>query len=153
MVSGEEVIGCGSYDFMPCDGRYDKGDYGETAIKYPRLQTVSGDGWSLLEFEPGQFLVVAVDARPGTLPSQPGDRMNSARKWGSIEDFMAERAARRSRSQASVEEAPARAQVIAFPGATVAPPNTLMALNDALSEEGQADLLAYARGRLRRDRR
>jgi len=45
--------------------------------------------------------------------------------------------------------------VIFFPGTVEHPPrapDALVAIHAAMSEEARADLLAYARGRLRRDR-
>jgi hypothetical protein len=77
--------------------------------------------------------------------------MQSTQAWGSIEGFREEREARRKRRVAVVASQPAK--VIAFPGADLRPVNPLFEIFEAMSGEARVDLLAYARGRLRRDRR
>jgi hypothetical protein len=77
--------------------------------------------------------------------------MQNAQRWGSVEGFEAEREARRQRRAAVIATQPAK--VIAFPGADLRPANPLIELYEAMSDEARVDLLAYARCRLRRDRR
>jgi hypothetical protein len=77
--------------------------------------------------------------------------MQNAQRWGSVESFEAEREARRQRRAAVIATQPAK--VIAFPGADLRPVNPLFEIFEAMSGEARVDLLAYARGRLRRDRR
>lgn len=79
--------------------------------------------------------------------------MRTVQRRGGGEALIEER---RAQLLASREHGPrTHGAVIFFPGVVEHPPRApdpLVAIHAAMSEEARADLLAYARGRLRRDR-
>ena len=68
------------------------------------------------------------------------------------DECLADECASRQRRPTSLVLAATPCAVVPFPRPTPAPSSVLLELHDAMGEEARADLLAYARGRLRRDR-